>query len=343
MILFRADANKSIGTGHIMRCLSIAGAFRDLGEECIFITADNSPEELIKSKGFANEILHSVCTDMPSELPVFEEVIDRFKPGVIFVDSYYVTREYLSAIKAKAKLAYVDDVAAFAYPCDCLINYNIYGPDVDYETIYNGAIPQLLLGPQYAPLRAEFKGIPPKIIKNEVEDILISTGGADPQKINEVILEKTCSEFPDISFHFVVGPLNPHIDRIQRKAEAVPNAVLHVNEKDMKGLMESCDVAVSAAGSTLYELCACGVPTVTYSFADNQIAAAEQFEKEGIMLSAGDCRMNNTFADTIGNCIFELINSKSVRKELSAIMQKMVDGYGAERLAKIVLEELQVK
>ena len=87
--------------------------------------------------------------------------------------------------------------------------------------------------------------------------------------------------------------MNPRIDIIRGKI--LGNAVLHINEHNMSALMQKCDIAISAAGSTLYELCATGIPAITYTLADNQLIAAEQFDKQGIMLSAGDCRDDEGF------------------------------------------------
>ena len=97
--------------------------------------------------------------------------------------------------------------------------------------------------------------------------------------------------------------------------------------------MKKCDIAISAAGSTLYELCAVGVPTVAYSLADNQIVATEEFERLGIMLNAGDCRTNTCFVENIEQFMNQLSDNKALREQLSSEMQKLVDGNGAERIA----------
>ena len=111
---------------------------------------------------------------------------------------------------------------------------------------------------------------------------------------------------------------------------------MHINEQHVADLMKKCDIAVSAAGSTLYELCACGTPTITYVMADNQRAGSEQFEKQGIMLmNIGDCRNGAGFTARLKRAVEELMkdNSNSLRLRLSGNMQRVVDGYGAYRIA----------
>ena len=94
----------------------------------------------------------------------------------------------------------------------------------------------------------------------------------------------------DIRFHFLIGAMNQDKKEIEKLAEGMSNAVLHYNVSDMKSLICSCDIAVSAAGSTLYEICACGVPLITYVLADNQYEGAKAFEEKGLALNCGDIR-----------------------------------------------------
>lgn len=150
-IFFRTDANSSIGMGHVMRCLSIADAFHSLGNDSIiiiFILADDTVEKLIQDRGYKTVVLHSKYSKMESELPLWD--IQSFETiHLLIVDSYYVTEHYLSSMRElirtqdnngdKGKLVYIDDVNAFLYPVDILINYNVYGSTVDYEKMYAGS------------------------------------------------------------------------------------------------------------------------------------------------------------------------------------------------------------
>ena len=334
MILIRADANEFIGSGHVMRCKSIASALADKGEEVAFITADHRGDSLIG--GFPSFCLNSDWLNMNDELIQLEEIIRVKKPSLILVDSYKVTEKYFDSLHGLTKTAYIDDLNAGLWNVDILINYNIFSQSYDYSR-YDGKNTRLLLGTSYTPLREEFRVSKPHVIREKISDVLISAGGADPAMTTEKIIMNVCPEFPEVNFHFVIGALNPRIESIRKLSRR--NIILHVNERNMSGLMRDCDAAVSAAGSTLYELCACGTPSVTYVLADNQIDAAETFGRLGIMINAGDCRKN----DDIFPMIIESLKgmNESVRSEMSAKMQRLVDGSGAVRIADVIMRVIE--
>ena len=331
MILIRADANEIIGAGHLMRCLSIARAFADKGEDVRFITADHKGDSLIHSRGFESLCMESEYNAMDSEdiVPVIEE----YKPELLIVDSYFVTKEYFDRVNSLCKVAYIDDINEAVWDADFLIDYNIFGTVLDYSGYVNTRT-SLLLGPKFAPLRSEFKNVPKHIIK-PVSDVMISAGGSDPEKITERIMKEICPIWKEVSFHFVVGALNPRLEKI--KALLAPNMVLHINEQNMSGLMQKCDIAISAAGSTLYELCACGTPTITYTLADNQLLAAEEFERQELMINAGDCRNNASFIENLNQKLDYYAGNIEKRKIVSRKMQLLVDGYGAERIVNSLI------
>ncbi|MBR1423117.1 MAG: UDP-2,4-diacetamido-2,4,6-trideoxy-beta-L-altropyranose hydrolase [Ruminococcus sp.] len=334
MILIRADANEQIGTGHVMRCMSLAWEFVKHGQKLIFVTADHSGDELIKQKGFQSVCIDSEWTEMDSEIEALKRVIDKYDTNLLLVDSYYVTKEYFNELSEMVNTAYFDDMNISCWNIDFLINYNIFATIFDYSE-YDRTRTQLLLGPQYTPLRKEFRNLPKHETRNHVKDILISAGGADPEHITERIMNGICSEMLDVRFHFVIGALNPRLEYIINISRDKENVVLHINENHMSDLMMKCDLAISAAGTTLYELCAAGIPTITYSLADNQLVAAEQFNRKEIMLSLGDCRNNESFIDQIK--FAESTMDYSTRKKLSERMQCFVDGNGSERIVNEIM------
>lgn len=337
MIFIRADANEKIGTGHVMRCLSIARAFASVGKEVVFITADHKGDALIS--GYLSICLDSIWNEMDSEIEKLEELIKAKEPELILIDSYFVTEKYFNSVSVLTQVAYMDDLNVQSWNVDFLINYNIFASILDY-THYDGKGTTLLLNPQFAPLREEFKKCQKHKIK-DVSDVLVSAGGADPEHITEKIMSGICPEIPNVQFHFVVGALNPRLDKIMNLIEAHDNAVLHINEKHMSVLMKNYDIAISAAGTTLYELCATGIPTITYTLADNQLVADEQFAKQGIMLSAGDCR-DDDFIERIGRLLKKLSINRRQREDLSRRMQGLVDGLGADRIVDRLLVSLSM-
>lgn len=340
MIFFRADGNEIIGLGHIMRCLSIAQELKCAGEECVFIMADRNPAFIVKNAGFEVFVLNTDFRNMHNELKHLISFLKQKNSLCIIVDSYYVTEEYLEVLRKFCLVIYVDDLAVSAYPVDVLVNYNIYGEEIDYVKMYhdkNLVVPKLLLGPKYAPLRSIFKNLKKKQQSKIVKDILISTGGSDSNhlalKIAQYLVD--CEMNLNYKYHFLLGAMNSDIVGLSEIKEKLPDFIeIHQNIKRMPQLMQNCDIAVSAAGSTLYELCACGIPTITYVLADNQILGAHTFAQKGIMLYVGDCRSNENFIEHIMQAIEKLSRSYRLRKQMAKQAQKLVLGDGAEVLVE---------
>ena len=333
MIIIRADANEKIGTGHVMRCLSIADAFSRKNKDVLFVTSDHTPDEMIRRRGYDSLCLDAVWDKINREDSV--DIAEKYSPELLIADSYFVGDDYFKRLGGKVRTAYIDDLNFSPRGVEYLINYNVFARASDYPS-YEGTKTELLLGPSYAPLRSEFQKVGEHAIK-PVSDIFVSAGGSDPEMITERIMARICCRRKKTVFHFIVGGLNPRIEEINKLAREYKNAVLHVDEKHMAVVMKKCDMAVSASGSTLYELCACGVPTVTYTLADNQLMLADGFRKRGLALNAGDCRNNDAFIDGLVACIDSLAGDPDLRGDMSLRMQKSVDGYGADRLAETLL------
>lgn len=332
----RADANPNIGMGHVMRCLSIADALHASNQDVIFILADDAVLPIIKTRGYEAFVLNSDYKDMDSELPSWP----KQKPYAIIVDSYFVTHSYLTSLKQRteAKIIYIDDLASFPYPVDVLIAYNAYADFKTYEKLYSPRkLPCLILGLSYAPLREMFQNVPHREQPEQVKNILISTGGADFLHLAKQFLQYPLSR--NYVYHLLIGSLNTDKDEIERLANGKSNVVLHENVSDMRSLIESCDVAISAAGSTLYEICACGVPLITYSVADNQLPGAEAFERLGLAVTVGDLRKEKAPIEKIMAALKSLSNNYEARKTMGGLAQKIIDGRGAERLVSMILEK----
>ena len=329
MFLIRADGNPQIGTGHIMRCLSLADALREHNEDVVFVIAEPYFQKLIQTRGYLCEVLGTAYDHTEEELPVFMPLLERKRPELVILDSYFITPEYMRAIKSISKLLYIDDLNMFDYPADAVVNYNIYGPELSYpqNKIY-------FLGPKYALLRKEFQGLERRIVKKQVENILVSTGGTDQYHV-ALRCAEYLREYPpreSIVFHFVLGAMNQDVEELNRIAAGLPFIKPHCQVKDMCSLMLQCDAAISAAGTTLYELCACGLPTMTYILADNQIQGAQAFQKAGLMPCASDIRINSDFVAQIFLKLKLFVNDWKIRQEIADKMVSLVDGNGSKNL-----------
>lgn len=381
MVVIRADANSKIGMGHVMRCLSVADALLKRGEEVLFVTADDTPVPLLTKKGIPYRVLHTDYADMEAELPELWEVLRELPQGAespdatlaqkntsILVDSYYVTEKYLAALKKRITTIYMDDIYAFSYPVDMLINYNIYGEEMGYEKDAAFADTKLLLGTEYVPLREEFSAgagyaQSRKELSAETENvtpaedrlhqtaeqgrtadggILITTGGSDSFNLAGQLLMEAMKydALKEKEYHVVSGSLNPHIGELQALAQKHENIHIHCNVTNMAELMAESEVALSAGGSTLYELCAVGVPVIAFSFAENQERLVQTFVKRGIAQYGGNYRTdgNKMIQNTIAG-LETLLEDENLRTEYRKKARTLVDGKGAERIAEALLSE----
>lgn len=327
-LYIRADMNNVVATGHVMRCLSIADAAKRLGIEAIFITADNQAEGLLTERGYKNIILNSDWDKLESEISKMVELIKEYTIRNLLVDSYYVTKTYLEMLSENTTVTYIDDLNAFHYPVKNLICYANYYDKFEYHKSYSQT--NLFLGCHFVPLREEFENLPPKIIKNEIEKVLLLSGGTDTYHILPC-LTKVVEEL-GYEANVVCGRYNTDYEGLVEAYK--DNHQIHILKTvdNLKAYMQEADVAISAGGSTLFELAACGTPTITYAFADNQLDNVKSFNEDKKMIYIGDGR-NDDLAKNLLSAIKDYKN-KEFRRTKSVELQTLVDGTGATNIVK---------
>lgn len=352
IIYIRTDGNSHLAAGHLVRCLSIADACYSLGMEVHFLVSDRESFSLLQDfltgmtlKPVIQILETAVYNDLEKELSELVSLLSAhdtnvtFPKPVLLLDSYYVTETYLNAVSPVAKTAYIDDLYLFDYPIDLLINY-----DIVPETLscYQKA-GKTLLGAAYAPLRPQFANMD-YILKKQISHLLITTGGSDPYHFCLNLAEFLTGQISSLSeksyenplyLDIVIGRLNTDREALAELAEQFPFIVLHENVSDMAVLMKCCDLAVSAAGTTLYELCAVGVPAISFTMAANQLTAAKSFDDAGIIPCAGDIRTSpvQVFA-AVSDFITTMGKHFDKRKSAHDTMTGFIDGKGALRIAE---------
>lgn len=303
-----------------------------------------------------------------SHAPASDAVLSSLDRPVLLVDSYFVTENYFLSLKDHVILVYLDDLRSFDYPVDLVINYDILTPETqqEYEHSYTRA-GKRLLGGSYAPLRPQFQSAGralPSVSDDKICHVLIASGGSDPYHTTLHLTQYLLAECPPgYCFHLLLGSMNPDrqalcelADRQNLYTSASPSAkastvILHQGVSDMASLMQSCDLALSAAGTTLYELCAIGVPTASFIIADNQIASANAFAQNGAVPCLGDVRTNEeSIKKEAAHWVTSMnpyvknqaASARLLRyQNVSKRMQQLVDGNGAIRIADALLALLK--
>lgn len=343
MIWIRADANEKIGTGHMMRCMSIAGALKQCGQRVCFITADNSGVPILENGGQEYRILHSDYRNMEDELPELQCLFAEEMPEFFLADSYFVTRRYLREIRRSVPVGILDDMVRTDLLADLLINYNIFADASLYRTGEAGAGASCggyLLGTDYVPLRREFEKID-YAVREEAETVLITTGGSDQYNLAGQLLKKALADPHAATLRYLVvsGAYNVHLRELKELEDAYESVRICCNVSNMSQLMRESDIAISAGGSTMYELSAVGVPVICFSFVENQERIVRGFAEKNLTCFGGDyLRQGETMLDEVVDNINRLAADFPLRRSLSTRLRQVVDGRGAMRIAEKLCE-----
>ena len=356
MVFIRADANETIASGHMMRCMTIARELIHMNEEVEFLLSDESSVSLLK-KDFKYQILNTYweSPDTKAEIDLLKEILIDCRERkntlpVLLVDSYYVDNRYFTKLRPFAKLVFIDDLFEDIYDVDVLINYTVTHELFNYKQKYAKSHTRLLLGTQYAPLREQFLisrqnlNIGKRKPQGKLQ-VLFMCGGSDPFDFLSHFLSRAIQDqyFGDYDYHVISGAYNPHWEKIQKLSQEHENIYFYRNVENMAEKMEKCDIAVSAAGTTLYECCAIGLPTIFFCMADNQEYDIDIFSRDGKMIYAGDIRSEKeTVIQQILLQLHSLKCSEIHRKTMSQKVWSIVDGYGARRIANALKRLLEI-
>ena len=336
-VLIRADGNEKIGSGHIMRTKSIANELKELGAKVLYALADERGKRLINNE-FQSVILSSNYECLDDEINALSSVIKEQKIKLILLDSYFVTPKYFKELKKLAKVVYIDDLDAFAYECEALINYGAFFDKNEYKARQNLA-KKHFLGSEFAPLRAEF-GSTQKSSKNtQKKQVLLTTGNTDLLGIMPRLLEAFLSDesLKNLEFLAISGAFNEHENKLLALSAKHKNIKVLKNPENMAQIMAEADFVLSAGGSTLYELASLAKAVICFSIAANQ-NNIKSWAEAGAMLYAGDAKADShsVVARSV-NLLKSLLNDENLAKTLGQKAHFFVDGKGAIRLAKELL------
>lgn len=339
---FRADGGQGVGMGHVIRCLALADEFRKMGHKVFFFSRLQQGIERISREGFEVIRLNSDTADditldnlLLDEEKELTRIIEQIHIDYLIIDSYKVNEKYLLNLKKRVKkLTYIDDVNKFSYPADILVNYNKNAQELGYDNLPEYQLK--LLGSDYALIRKQFQNISPRQINREISEIMITSGGSDPYGICRLILDIVLNTegVKDKKINVIIGSGLEIKKKIEEVIVNKPNVELYYNIEDISDIMLKSDIAISSGGSTLYELSACGTPTIAYIMADNQEGLVNCMQGDGYIESLG---WYNRFTEKdLRSKILSLAGDFNRRKELSSKMQSLVDGKGAQRIAEAI-------
>jgi len=335
-IAFRTDASVEMGTGHIMRCLTLAGELREKGVKVSFICRllpgnlcnfiENKNYRVYRLPFEQSPLRHYMNTRHAQWLGVAwetdaeqtKEILEKEEENIdwLVVDHYALDSRWESQIRPYVnRIMVIDDLADRPHNCDLLLDQNLYA---NMDTRYDGLVPnhcQKLLGPKNALLRPEFREARKKLRQRDgiVKRILIFFGGSDPT--NETAKALRAIQLinrPNINVDVVVGGANPHKETIERLCSFMTNTNFYYQVDNMAELMANSDLMIGAGGTTTWERFFLGLPSITIIIAHNQAETIKTLGKASLTWNLG--WYENVTVAYLSDIINKAINSPDILK-----------------------------
>ena len=325
-VVFRADASIEIGSGHIVRCLTLADELSANGCEIVFICRDlpGNLFPLLENKGYSiAKLPEKMGGDIYDwQLDASETIhsveLAKLDIDLLVVDHYELDKRWDTLLRSKTKkIMVIDDLADRAHDCDFLLDQNYY---TNLENRYDGLVSvetNKYLGPKFALLRNQFYTARESLRERngEISNILIFMGGADSFNITAIALQAVKLIKHTITIDVVIGGSNPHREEVKSLCASMPNVELHIQVDNMAELMVQADLAIGAGGASTWERCYLGLPSITLVFADNQLQTTRDLASIEVINFLGWA--NECDATDIAVAIQTAIDSPKKMKEMS--------------------------
>lgn len=367
-VAFRTDASLQMGSGHVMRCLTLADALKAQGAQCHFISRAHPGQllDLIRQRGHMANSLPALVQlaqaaikndyiqpdestealahaawlgcDWQTDAAQTADILATLHPDWLVVDHYALDKRWESALQRHyKKMLVIDDLADRAHNCDLLLDQNLGRWPQDYASLVPANC-QVLTGPHYALLRPEFAALRDYSLKRransqgkQIKQLLITMGGVDLPNATGQVLEalKACPLPADSCITVVMGATAPGLAQVRELAGQMPwPTTVLVNITDMAQHMADSDLAIGAAGSTSWERCCLGLPTLIVVLAENQQPGAQALEAAHAARLIGAV---SDIATQLPLAVRELIDS-ACQMRMSHAASVITDGHGVEKI-----------
>lgn len=365
-VLIRADASVALGTGHIVRCATLADALKQQGADVSFacLSLPGNLNDWLRQRGLTvYELPPSEPSSVPGMQALFAESNAPF--DWLIVDHYGIQASWEEAMRSWVrKIFVIDDLANRSHDCDVLLDQNIYANPEQRYIPWVPSICQLLLGPTYALLRPAFAVARYALqerrlqTQGQAQRLLIFLGGTDPHGDTWTALDALERlDYLNLRVDVVVGQGNPQRHRIEERCRTARQWIqFHCQTEAMADLMAQADVAITAGGTATWEKLCVGLPSVTVAVADNQIEMSQAVDTVGAhcfvgvseaMLSTLSSECLKTLpqpfpvatAERLAAALRVLVEDAALRRRMSAQAMALVAGDGAAQVARLLFEE----
>lgn len=358
-VAIRADASVEIGTGHVMRCLTLAEALMDESVDVTFMCRPHEGNLIPKliNKGIkvielsppnreTDDLAHSHWLGATQKQDA-KQCIERLESerfDWLIVDHYGIDERWHKHMRNSAKsIMVIDDLADRTHDCDLLLDQNLGSTEAKYRSL----VPEhcsILVGPEYALLRPEFLAWREYSLQRRKSEkpkrLLLNFGGIDRDNYTGQVLELlNATEIPWLEhIEVVMGAGSPHIESVKALASISPyNMNLIVDAPNMAELMANSDVAIGAAGSTSWERCCLGLPAFLVVLASNQMKIAIELKKEK---AAIDLTLDENNKIRLDQSILSLMFKGDRHASMSYFAASLVDGLGVVKVLGFLSESM---
>jgi len=361
-VAFRVDASTLIGSGHVMRCLTLAGALTEKGARCYFVMRQKpgSLADAVRSRGhqvlmlssagaeqsasdFENEPLHASWLGVSWETDASDtlQALKGKELDWLVVDHYALDHRWESRVGGCCqRLMAIDDLADRKHQCDVLLDQNLGREPRDYDGLLPGHT-RRLIGSDHALLRPEFARARALSLQarqsREPGNILVSMGGVDAANVTVDVLRVLDTIEIGASYRVtvVLGAACPNINEVVEQAESMHlDSRVLVNANNMAELMSQADLAIGAAGGSAWERCCLGLPSLLVVMAENQRPGAEALKQAGASISLG---WPDAIEETLPRAVREVFEAGRLL-EMSQNAAAICDGLGVQRVIDALTE-----
>lgn len=316
-VIIRADSSLNIGTGHVVRCLTLAHYLRQQGAEITFVcrSLEGNIISLVEEKQFkviplpapkitpksAQIYENWLGVPLEQEIAEFSQILEAEKPKWVIVDHYSLTEKWEDSVKNKnVKVFAIDDLYR-KHNCDALLDQNTLKNLDGYKKLVPGDS-QLFLGPSFVLLNPTFKSYS---LEQGSHRIAVFFGGSDMTGESERVLKIIKNKFNDYHFDVISGMNNPKLDLIKELSKELKNVTLHIQTKNMAEILSKSKVFLGAGGTTTWERCYLGLPGICISTADNQVPIAKELAELNVH-------------NYLGN--FDKVSDQKIEEALSSLL-----------------------
>ncbi|CAH9056948.1 UDP-N-acetylglucosamine--N-acetylmuramyl-(pentapeptide) pyrophosphoryl-undecaprenol N-acetylglucosamine transferase [Pseudoalteromonas sp. CIP111854] len=352
-IAVRVDVNASIGAGHFMRCLALAVGFKNtllqakVEFKITFICADDIPknyQSILSKHSFSLEEVYRHSNNnnqwLINDAQSVAKAISRFESIQLLIIDHYNIKKcwYVSSISTRVdKTLVIDDLADREHQCDFLLDQTL-----DAKALrYRGLVPnncKLLLGKAHMLLRDEFSSLRKKALAKRqstqtIQNVLISLGGSDTSETNNIVIGAiealNTSLLTPVNVVLVITSQCSELNYYHSTEQKYPWFSVQQNASNMAELMYQADIAIGASGSSAWERCCLGLPTLAIEFADNQALVLDKLSQRNALINLGKAK--ELTQETVKNALSTIINKPEQYQNMSENAFECCDGKGVVR------------